>query len=391
MTREQRQSKNGRAGKVLGGLELVEVKTGKRPGQILQPKGATSRRRIKPEHGPMCYHVMSRTVNGEFLFGPSEKEAFRRLMWRMAKFAGVEIFTYVVMSNHFHILVKVPDRQKWLQRFEDQDGEEPGSGEERLLVHLSTVYSQAYMKQLRNELKSLRERGIEEGAEELLARFKRRFCDISLFVKELKERFSRWFNKQHDRRGTLWMDRFQCVCVDGEAALATMAAYIDLNPVRAGLVDDPVEYEWSGYGEAATGSRRARRGLCKALRLPQDSWESRALACYRLFLYDQEVVAETPRASGPRKGRTEDEKRARRGFSQEARAKVREERGEMPVALVLRKRVATFSRGVAIGGEDFVRRMASYYREAMARKRERTPKEPGGGSMGFFTLRDYRD
>jgi hypothetical protein len=92
-------------------LELAEVKTPRRIGSIWQQKGASSRRRIKPEGGSMIYHVMSRTVNGEFLFGDLEREAFRRMMWRMASFSGVEILTYVVMSNHFHILVKVPDRE----------------------------------------------------------------------------------------------------------------------------------------------------------------------------------------------------------------------------------------------------------------------------------------
>jgi hypothetical protein len=59
-------------------LELAEMKTGKYLGQIHRPKGFASRRRIKPERGAACYHVMSRTVNGDFLFGPTEKEAIRR-------------------------------------------------------------------------------------------------------------------------------------------------------------------------------------------------------------------------------------------------------------------------------------------------------------------------
>ena len=238
-------------------LQLAETKTGKRPAQILLPKGFSSRRRIKPEKGAACFHVMSRTVNGEFLFGSTEKEAFRRMMWRMAKFSGVEIFTYVVMDNHFHILLKVPDQAKWLRKFETKQGERSEAGEERLLAHLSTVYSKAFLKQLRNELKSFRDRGMDEEAEKILQRFKKRFCDVSLFVKELKERFSRWYNKQNGRRGTLWMDRFKSVCVEGEAALATMSAYIDLNPVRAGIVDDPMLYEWSGDRD---------RGICKTSR-----------------------------------------------------------------------------------------------------------------------------
>ena len=54
--------------------------------------------------GAACYHVMSRTVNGEFLLGSLEKEAFRRMMWRMSQFSGVEILTYALMDNHFHTL-----------------------------------------------------------------------------------------------------------------------------------------------------------------------------------------------------------------------------------------------------------------------------------------------
>ena len=56
-------------------LELAEVKTPRRIGLIWQAKGASSRRRMKFEDRATCYHVMSRTVNGEFLFGDLEKEA----------------------------------------------------------------------------------------------------------------------------------------------------------------------------------------------------------------------------------------------------------------------------------------------------------------------------
>jgi hypothetical protein len=60
------------------------------------------------------------------------------------------------------------------------------------------------------------------------------------------------------------MDRFKSVMVEGRGEpLHTMAAYIDLNPVRAGLVEDPKDYRWCGYGEAMGGSRRAQRGLAR--------------------------------------------------------------------------------------------------------------------------------
>jgi hypothetical protein len=177
------------------------------------------------------------------------------------------------------------------------------------------------------------------------------------------------------------MDRFKCVCVDGEAALATMAAYIDLNPVRAGIVEDPALYEWSGYGEASGGSRRARRGLCKALNRPQDSWEGRALPRYRLFLFDEGLAVE-PESKSHGAG-----KRKRRGVSPEARGKVIEEKGEISPSRALRKRVSAFSNGVAIGGEIFVKTMTARYQLTMDRKRERVPKHVGG-TGGFFVMRE---
>ena len=87
--------------------------------------------------------------------------------------------------------------------------------------------------------------------------------DLSEFMKTLKQRFSIWYNRHHGGRlGTLWMDRFKSVLVQGEGnPLQTIAAYIDLNPVRAGLVEDPKDYRWCGYAEAVAGSKKAQRGL----------------------------------------------------------------------------------------------------------------------------------
>ncbi|MBL9131253.1 MAG: transposase, partial [Verrucomicrobiaceae bacterium] len=260
----------------------VNAKTGLYPGARSWSGG---RRRVLGK-GPLesyCYHVMSRTCGGEVFFDDVEKEALRRVMWRMAEFSGIKIVTYCLMGNHFHLLAEVPHRATWLHRFEGPDGEA------KLLDHLRILYSKTYTGLLREELADLRSRGMESLAQQKLEAIKRRFCDLSLFVKEVKERFSRWFNKRRGRKGTLWMDRFKSVLVEGKGeALRTMAAYIDLNPVRAGLVSDPKDYRWSGYAEALSGSRRAQRGLCKAIGKPVDGWESASAAeAYRCILYTE--------------------------------------------------------------------------------------------------------
>ncbi len=354
-------------------LELAEMKTGRRLGPIHQAPGFSSRRRIKFEGGTGCYHVMSRIVGGEFLLGDLEKEAFRRMMWRMAEFAGVELLTYALMDNHFHLLVKVPDRERWLKRFEGEEGES------RLLAHLGKVYSKAFLKQLEGELAKLRDQGREKEIEVLLDRFKRRFCDVSLFVKELKERFSRWYNKLHGRRGTLWMDRFHSVLVENGDALRMMAAYIDLNPVRAGLVDDPAKCRWTGYGEAVSGSRRARRGLCKIVEAPQDAWETKASSIYRCWLYEEGVsVAE----KDPKTGEKREPKK--KGMSVEEMTKVKLKEG-----LKLREnRIRAMSRGVVLGSEGFVREVSERYREEMGRTRMKLGKKLLSGRGRVFVMRE---
>ena len=77
-------------------------------------------------------------------------------------------------------------------------------------------------------------------------------------MKPLKQCFTRWFNREQDRRGTLWEERFKSVLVEDGHAARVMAAYIDLNPVRAGMVEHPKDYRWSSYGEAVGGKQRAR-------------------------------------------------------------------------------------------------------------------------------------
>ena len=134
--------------------------------------------------------------------------------------------------------------------------------------------------------------------EERLSEFKRRFCDLGIWMKELKERYSRWYNRKHERSGALWMGRFKSVLVesrrDGQSGfdtLRTMALYIDLNPVRAGIVDSAEQYRWSGYGEAHEGSTRARAAISKVAGC--DKW-ARSGPAYRDWLSAVSQSGEQP-------------------------------------------------------------------------------------------------
>ncbi len=323
-----------------------------------------------------CYHVMSRTCGGEVLFDEVEKEALRRVIWRMAEFSGVKVVTYCVMGNHFHLLAEVPHRETWLERFAGPEGEE------KLFEHLRTLYSRAYLGLLQDELADLRARGLTVLAEQRVEALKKRFCDLSLFVKEIKERFSRWFNKRRGRRGTLWMDRFKSVIVEGKGeALRTMAAYIDLNPVRAGVVKDPKDYRWCGYAEALGGSRRAQRGLCKALNKPVDGWKSAGGAeAYRCLLHDE----------GREVKDAQNEQVVRRGVTAESARAVLAKGGKLSSGELVRLRVRYFSDGLALGCKEFVEGVFESQRELFGPKRKEGARRMAESDAPFYTLRHLR-
>ncbi len=353
----------------------VNAKTGLYPGARSWSGG---RFRILGK-GPLesyCYHVMSRTCGGEVFFDDVEKEALRRVIWRMAEFSGIKVVTYCLMHNHFHLLAEVPHRQSWLERF---DGPQ---GEAKLFEHLRTLYSRVYLGLLRDELADLRARGMAVLAEQRLTALKKRFCDLSLFVKEVKERFSRWLNKRRGRRGALWMDRFKSVLVEGKGEpLRTMAAYIDLNPVRAGLVKDPKDYRWCGYAEALGGSRRAQRGLCKAQGKPVDGWKSAgAAAAYRCLLH----------AEGREVKDAQNENVVKRGVTAESARAVLADKGKLSPAELVRLRVRYFSDGVALGSREFVESIFEAQRERFGPKRKKGARRMPESEAPFYTLRQLR-
>jgi hypothetical protein len=321
------------------------------------------------------YHVMSRTCGGEVFFDDVEKEALRRLLWKMSEFCGVRLVTYCIMGNHFHALVEVPKREIWLERFAGPEGEE------KLFEHLRLLYSKEFIGLLRQELAELRRLGLESLATAKLERIQRRFCDLSLFVKEVKERFSRWFNKRRERRGTLWMDRFKSVLVEGKGEpLHTMAAYIDLNPVRAGLVEDPKDYRWSGYGEAMGGSQRARRGLAKVTGKPVDGWEKAGGAeAYRCLLLSSGVeIRDAQNVNVVDLG----------GATEEARA-VLQQKGRLSKAERVRLRVRYFSESLVLGGKAFVEAVYEANRGRYSPKRKQGAR-PIQEMTGWYALRRLR-
>jgi len=324
------------------------------------------------ETKPAIYNCCSRVVDRRFAFGDEEREVFRMFMRMMENFSGCRVLSYCVMSNHFHILLEVPPMP------------EGGISDTELLRRLGVFYSEGFVKSVADELVMARtEGGAEEGnaerVKEIHGRFTKRMHDLSEFMKTLLQRFTRWFNRTHKRTGTLWEDRFKSVIVESGTAARTLAAYIDLNPVRAGMVDDPADYRWSSYGEAVGGGRKgngkkAREGLVRAITsdgadggagFDAGRWKEASRRYRRLLGMALERKPMNAKVEVTGKMRiSKNEAEALESGDNETVLP------ELSMAKMLRCRVRYFTDGAVIGGREFVNEAFAGARERFSEKRK---------------------
>ena len=347
----------------------------------------------------MIYHCISRAVNREFVFGDVERERQRTFLRMYEDFSGNRILSYCFMSNHFHILLEVTPMAAG------------GLSDAELLRRLGAIHNEAQVDEVATELAEARKKIRAGVAEEALAaaihaRFTYRMHDLSEFMKSFTQRYTQWHNRTHRRSGRLWEDRFKSVIVEDGVACKTMAAYIDLNPVRAGMVKEPADYRWSSYGEAVGGGakgngKKARAGLVRAMRAHQgvgadaDLWAHDVAREYRKILL---AGAVEKLAAGEGLGGGTEIKRTRKGMSaeqvQREQERLEKKLEEIPYGRMLRSRVRYFTDGAVIGSRAFVNEAFTRARERFSSKRKdgaRAMRGSGSGAKGqLWSVRDLR-
>ena len=335
---------------------------------------------------PAIYHCISRVVDRRFVFEDLEREQFRMFMRMQENFSGCRVLAYCVMSNHFHILLEVPPMP------------EGGISDEELLKRLGAIYTEAFVATVAKELAEARKTENQRLVEEIQCRFTYRMHDLSEFMKTLLQRFTRWFNRTHHRSGTLWEERYKSVIVEDGVAARTMAAYIDLNPVRAGMVSDPADYRWSSYGEAIGGGKKgngkkSREGLVRAclghegVGFEADRWKD-ASRIYRRLM---------GMALGKSGGKAE---AGSRGVVTNNTAEMLASEDnetvlpDLKLAGMLLCRVRYFTDGAVIGSKAFVNDAFTNARERFSTRRKdgaRRMKGSGKPAAGvLWSLRDLR-
>ncbi|MBO7684311.1 MAG: hypothetical protein J6T51_06270 [Kiritimatiellae bacterium] len=204
-------------------------------------------RRIKFSDRDALHHVTSRISGRQMLLaGAGVKDDMLVALERAAEFSGVNVGAFAILDNHFHVVVQVPFHE----------GAVP---EGEVLRRYGALMGEKALKRLEARLSGLRRGGGPAAAEAELDRLRARMHDLSQFVKTFKEEFGRLFRRRRPYPGTLWEGRFRSTLVGGAEYLRRCAAYVELNPVRAGLSSRADGYAWNTVGAARRGSAFAAR------------------------------------------------------------------------------------------------------------------------------------
>ena len=204
-----------------------------------------------------CYHLISRIAHRAFFMDEEEKNRFVDLLFRAAFFFCIDLIGFCVMSNHIHIYIHLPN---------DRELTEDEIHARVCRLYLGSLLEEALAQW--NELKVEDERlRAQPGGkvcpsdfDELKLAYQRRMFHPSEFMKTLKQHYTMSFNGRRKHTGTLWESRFSCR--ESKALTSDMSAisaYIDCNPVEAGICAWPTAYLWCSWTMAMGGNGRARK------------------------------------------------------------------------------------------------------------------------------------
>jgi hypothetical protein len=309
--------------------------------------------RIKPDDVGTYYHCTNRVVGeeGDFPFGDVEKETFIRLIREATQYFTIEVLSYQILDNHWHIVCYAPAEllspEESAKRFNDfYAGRKP-------VLTPDDPYCDHVAHYIR---------------------------DVGCFIGWIQQRFTSWFNKTRARRrrGTVWAGRFKSTILERDTALWECLCYVEMNAVRAGIVTDPAEYRFGSWGQwCGTG----QHPFGDNLRLHLAQYEGSQARDNTLAEIRKHFRTEIVRRRAYEKGAVAEE-------IEEAVAAASKSPG---FALCISRRVRYWSDGLVIGAEKFVVDMAArcYGRAPASQHRPKRAKRYGE-SIGLWAYRHLR-
>jgi hypothetical protein len=221
------------------------------------------------------YHVSSRCVRRAWLWGVDEyagKDYSHRKQWIIDRLQelnyvyAIDPCAYAVMSNHYHLVLFI-DVAKAI-----------GWNEDEVIrrwkkLHRLPTLVQRYVD---GKAASLAE---QDAAKEIIAEWRGRLMDISWFMKEMNEHLARRANIEDGVTGRFWQGRFSSQALLDEAGLITAMAYVDLNPIRAGIANSPEESDFTSIQDRIQAIQQQRRTQLRLRKFAGQGPKEHALPC----------------------------------------------------------------------------------------------------------------
>jgi putative transposase len=309
---------------------------------------------------PTVYHVISRSALPGLPLGDIEKDRLLDIIRFFNKIYFVDILGFAIMGNHWHLAVKVYPHEHATQdevkeRFVRRYGEDVHFGDQEM------------------------------------KKFSKKWTDLSEFVREVKQTFSRYYNKRHNRKGFFWGERFKSMIVQEGSTLVNMLAYIDLNPIRAGIVKKPEDYRWCSLGyHAQTGNKENLLSIDFGMKEWNEFNPKEIVHKFRQFVYEtgaaesqESGVSLRPIGAYAPEG---SQGSVKRGIDPKIVANARKKGYKISRAERFRYRCRYFTDSGIIGGKDFVQEVFDQVKHLLGSKNERK-FTPVGGVDGVYSMK----
>jgi len=286
------------------------------------------------------YHVISRTALAGLPIKDTDKDYLLGLIKRLSRLYFVDVLGFAVMGNHFHLVARMHPEDEIsnsdiIKRWQSYYGDEAQMSTDRM------------------------------------AEAKKRLCSLGAYVKDIKQNFTRYYNKKHRRHGFFWGGRFKSMIVQEGSTLVNLLAYVDLNPIRAGIVKKPEDYRWSSLGyHTQTGNKDGLLDIDFGLKEWNELDPKEIVRKYRQFVYETGAV-------DAGKGKTIDQKVVE---------KARKKGYKISRVERFRYRCRYFTDSGVIGGKDFVQEVFDQVKHLLGSKDERK-FTPVGGVEGVYSMK----
>ena len=296
------------------------------------------------------YHVISRTALDGLPFKNEDKDYLLYLIKYFSRIFFVDVLGFCVMGNHLHLVCRVyPEEEVSRDELEKRYKEYFGLG--------------AYVSDIDLEY------------------YKHRWSSLSEFVKDIKQNFSRYYNKKHNRKGYFWADRFKSLIVEEGRTLVNLLAYVDLNPIRAGIVKKPEDYRWCSLGYHF---QTVNKDNLLSVDFGMKEWDEfdlqEIVRKYREFVY------ETGAVDRDQKSEVSGQPREKKGIDPKIVEKERKKKYKVSRVERFCYRSRYFTDAGIIGSREFVREVFDQVKHLLDSKDERK-FTPIGAIEGIYSMK----